>query len=744
NNMKKVVLTILLSAFTVPFLVCCADRGLTESKANESTEDNSIIQDISSENSEETQTPYRTDLSVGSFYNYSNINSCTVYGDDGGKLTDGFGDGCNVIINDIDGTFGDWYGKTHTTSLFAEKSPYFYIENDFGFPSLLETSSIVFGEDGILPECVEVFYSNDGYNYSFYAGMAERENEHGVFTYNFPSPVLAKSVKYVIYAPLGKIINPTAIHNIGTPTAIRVSLAEGAAYTIEGDVPEAYSKYADDGIILTDGEQGNKRIETGKFIACESTGKDILMDRDVISIKLDLGDIKNVSEVYLSAASAESVSIYEPEFISVKYSVDGLNFSDFSMSFNMGSIQKQNYIKSSYRAMRNHTVEARYITVNIYTSKTVMLDEITVYGATMPVAEPVYVYPEISDYSDLAIIRGGFYGFFIDYIEGYNYHHYYDEYRTYIQLKGFRELGMDTVIIGGESLNYEKKITLAEPPAELTAKGYRKGVGHGVYDLNEAILTAADKLGMNIYLSTVASLSYSELKGTTADKHTYIDSVLADAKIIIRHMYDKYSSHPSFYGFYLVDETCDYWLMQEKQARTTLTRKLYKGQSDVIRSLDDNIMISIAPAAWRNDTPKGFGESLYNLIKNDEEGLRPIVDYVFVQDCLGRFDTISVPAGMYGTYASYLAECKAGVEKANAIFGNDIEIFDVCYRIKRYDEIKSSLELETPYTEHNLVYDLTHYFSATGRGSINKYAFFDNDYVYLQYVKHLNELRYDQ
>ncbi|MDD4124910.1 MAG: DUF4434 domain-containing protein [Eubacteriales bacterium] len=740
--MKRALLLILLSAFAVPLLVCCANGGIAESEADKSARDNSESDDNSAENSEEALTPMKTDLSAGAFYNYSNINSCTVYGDDGGRLTDGNGEGCGVIIKDIEKSFGDWYGKSHATSLFAEKSPYFYIENDFGFPALLESSSIVFGGDGIMPERVELFYSNDGYNYSFYGGEMEYEAENGAYSLSYPSPVLAKSVKYVIYAPAGKKLNPTAIHNIGTPAANRVNLSQGAAYTIDGSTPDTFVKYADDGKILTDGEQGKKIIERGRFVALDSVKKDDLMNRDVITVRLDLGEIKNVSEIYLGAVSAESVSVFEPEFISVKYSVDGVNYFDFSMSFNMGSTQKQSYIKTSYRAMRNHTVEARYLTVNIYASKTVMLDEITVYGAASPVAEPEYTFPAITDYSGLPVMRGGFYGFFIDYIEGYNSHHYYDEYRTYIQLKGFRELGMDTIIIGGENLNYEKKITLAEPSAELAAKGYRKGVGHGVYDLNEAMLAAADKLGINVYLSTVISLSYSELKGTNAVKQAYIDSVLEDAEIMIRYLYEKYSSHPSFYGFYLVDETCDYWLMQEKQAKTEFTRSLYKGQSEVIRSLDDDIMIAIAPAAWRNDSPVGFGDSLYRLIKNDEEGKRPIVDYVFVQDCLGRFDTITVPDGMYETYATYIAACKEGVEKAGAVFGNDIEIFDVCYRIKRYDEIERSLELETPYTQYSVVYDLAHYFSAAGRGSIDKYAFFDNDYVYMQYVKRLNELLY--
>ncbi len=734
--MKKAIILLLFSAFALPFLACGKSGLPTESSYGGSGEESSGIPGDSSDE----PTPYGIDLAEGSFYNYGNINACAVYGDNGGRLTDGSGEGCDVIISDVDGTFGDWYGKTHATTLFAGKEPYFYIEDDFGFPSLVESSSIAFGVDGVIPERVELFYSNDGYNYSFYAG--EMTCDDGVFTLVFTPSVLAKSVKYVIYAPLGKKVCPTAIHSYGTRKAERVKLSEGISYTIEGKTPEKYKKYTDDGVTLTDGVYGGNNLASGGFIACESAGKDGLMNRDFIQIKFDLGKIENISEIYLSAAAMESVSISEPEFISVKYSLDGVNFNDFSMSFNMGSLKKNGYTKKIYKAMRNYTVEARYINVNVYTSgaSTVMLDEITVFGSQTPVAEPEYTFPIINNYVDLPIIRGGFYSFFTDYIQGYNSHHYYDEYRTYIQLKGFRELGMDVLILGGENLDYEKKITLIDPPAELAASGYRKGTGHGVYDLNEAVLSAADKLGMNVYLTTVKSLAYSELKGTADEKAAYIDAVIADAEVMICNLYEKYSSHPSFYGFYFADETCDYWLMQEKQAKTSLTRRLYKGQSDIIRSLDSELMIAIAPAAWRNDSPKGFGDNLCELIKNDSESSRPIIDYVFVQDCLGRFETITVPENFYTVYAEYLSACKEGVERAGAVFGNDTETFDVCYRIKRYDEITRSLELETPFSEFNLIFDLPHYFCANGRGSLDKYAFSDNDYICLQYAKLMKKL----
>lgn len=736
--MKKILSLFMAFLIILSILVGCSGGGNDKSEQEQTSD----ISDNLNDSSEEIPVESSINMSLNSSYNYSNINTTTVSGDDGFALTKENaenGKGTNVIINDINTTLGDWYGKTHQTSLFAEKETYYYIENDFGFVGKLEKSVIIFGDGGIYPEKVELFYSNDGYNYSFYAGEMSFD-ENGTFTFEFESLVYAKSVKYIIYTPLGKKTNPKAILNIGIPVAKRINLSKGLSYEVEGKTPESLPNYADTGSILTDGGFTEKTFKSGYLAAYAPTKKDTLMNRDVITVKFDLGEVKNLSEVYLYTPYHESLNVGEPEFISVKYSTDGKEFFDFSMSFNSGSFKQPSYVRNVYRAMRNHTVKARYVYVNIYSSKPVMIEEIELYGSENEVNEPEYSFPIIDDYSLLPIIRGGFYAFFIDYIQGYNYHHYYDEYRTYLQLKGFRELGMDTIIVGGENLDFESKITLIDPPAELAVKGYRKGVGHGVYDLNETILNACDKLGIKVYLSTVKSLQYPDIKGNTYQKQEYIDNVLIDGEIIIKHLYEKYSKHPSFYGFYLTDETCDWWLMQERSANTTLTRSLYKGQSDIIRTLDEKLAVAIAPAAWRSDSPKGFGESLYNLIKSDTEGTRPIVDFVFVQDCLGRFETITVPDGMYETYKGYISACKEGVEKAGAIFGNDIEIFDVTYRIKRYDEIVKSLEAEYSYTEYNFVFDLSHYFSAIGRGSLNRYPFFDNDYIYFNYVKRFWQL----
>ena len=213
--------------------------------------------------------------------------------------------------------------------------------------------------------------------------------------------------------------------------------------------------------------------------------------------------------------------------------------------------------------------------------------------------------------------------------------------------------------------------------------------------------------------------------------------VSLDKEYTLDDIYNLYKDHPSFYGFYLTDETCDYWLQLERNSKTEFTRMLYKGQSEIIRSLDDSLYIAIAPAAWRADLPKNFGEALYNLIKNDVEGERPIIDHVMMQDCLGRENSIAVSNSVYDSFRSYLIECKKGVEKAGGVFMNDAETFDVGYRIKRYDELIRSLSLESSYTNSTLIFDLAHYFSSTGKGSFDNYNYFDNDYVNSRYAKYV-------
>ena len=291
------------------------------------------------------------------------------------------------------------------------------------------------------------------------------------------------------------------------------------------------------------------------------------------------------------------------------------------------------------------------------------------------------------------IIKGGFYGFFIDYIEGYNKHHFFDEYRIYLLLKGYKELGMQ-YIVAPNNMEYENKKVLAEPSEALIAKGYVKTSGHGVYDVNEAILKACDKLQMKCFISTLISSTYTEIEGLPDDKNDYYLEVVDDAELLINNLYNKYQAHSSFYGFYLTDETCDYWMSFNNKKGTEVYRTLYEGQSKIIRELDKNLKIMIAPAAWRSDTPANFAVNMYNMIKPETEGELPVVDIVAMQDCLGREATLTVPSSVYAKYEEYLGAVSQAVKNAGAEFFNDAEVFDVGYKAKRFEDTINSLNLE--------------------------------------------------
>lgn len=795
-------------------------------------------------------------LSNGTIYTFSTTQTLTVKNNDGQRLTTPNNEKpISVKLKDVPLSFGDWSGNTINTTMFEEKEPCWYLKNDFGFPSMLYKTEITFSKEKSLPSRVEVFTSDDGYNFTKYVGDANLTETETAATFclELDSPVLAKAVKYYVFSPLDESLSVLSINSEGERLNERKILSVGKKYTTDSKFDDRFVNKLDDGVKLTDGIYGGAAIKEKEYVFLTPNAKDELMDRNVVNITIDLEEITNVSEVTMSTATptTQMYSLSHPEFVSVKYSEDGENYYDFSMSYPEGYFVRNDGATitnhTTYMMMRNHTVKARYLKVMIFSNTAVALDEINVWGSEVAVKEPEYDFLTIGESTDLALganyyvngkkvdnidlmdavdqklslkadltgeaenaiitlktetyqqvkdltvnsvkafcqnsvgaytylyfefdktnvinaelalsdntsltsltlnafsndafmplIRGGFYAIFIDALQtGYNAHHFFDEYRTYIHLKGFRELGMDTIIIGSENLNYEEKITLIDPPEELAEKGYRKGIGHGVKDVNEAILNATDKLGMKTYVSTITSLAYGSLPATNKAKEAYIEGALEDANIIIPYIYNLYKDHPSFYGFYLTDETCDYWLQLERNSKTEFTRMLYKGQSEIIRSLDDSLYIAIAPAAWRADFPKNFGEALYNLIKNDVEGERPIIDHVMMQDCLGRENSIAVSNSVYDSFRSYLIECKKGVEKAGGVFMNDAETFDVGYRIKRYDELIRSLSLESSYTNSTLIFDLAHYFSSTGKGSFDEYKYFDNDYVNSRYTKYV-------
>ncbi|MEG2003924.1 MAG: DUF4434 domain-containing protein, partial [Clostridia bacterium] len=307
------------------------------------------------------------------------------------------------------------------------------------------------------------------------------------------------------------------------------------------------------------------------------------------------------------------------------------------------------------------------------------------------------------------------------------------EYSWYLQLKGMRDLGMKYVVIQ-YSANFIAKTTLINGK-RITDAGYKFNNTYGVPDVAKTVLDAAEKLGMQVYLGTMHD---SDFNNTSGMYPTY-EAIVSDAKLMIADIDELYGKHPAFAGYYLSDETCDYWLNLE--GGVAACRFVYKGQSDEIRKIAPDKKIMIAPAIWRaGDTVKA-GENMYDMIKPETEGGLPIVDIVAAQDCLGREGTLFVPDKAYNDYMSYLQEWAVGVRRAGADFWHDAEVFEITGAVKRYDEIIKSLICEAPVSGTTIVFDIPHYFPICRLGTYNDSYIYHKELEVRDYIRYFSELR---
>ena len=276
-----------------------------------------------------------------------------------------------------------------------------------------------------------------------------------------------------------------------------------------------------------------------------------------------------------------------------------------------------------------------------------------------------------------------------------------DAYSWYLSLKGMRDMGMSTVIIQ-YSTHYNAKTTLINGK-NLKAAGYKYTATYGTEDLCKTVLDAAEKLGMKVFIGTIHDADFTS---PSKNKEQYA-AIVRDSEAVIKDIYEMYSSHNAFGGYYLSDETCDYWL--NFGGGVEAARTVYEGQSKIIRSLDDDALIMIAPAIWRSGAAKRAEDNLYNLIKPAKEGEKPVVDIVAVQDCLGREQTLTVSDDVYLSYLEHCSYWAAGIKKAGAEFWHDTEVFEINYSSKRFSETEKSLSLQYSLSGGIVVFDIPHY-----------------------------------
>ena len=276
-----------------------------------------------------------------------------------------------------------------------------------------------------------------------------------------------------------------------------------------------------------------------------------------------------------------------------------------------------------------------------------------------------------------------------------------DAYSWYLSLKGMRDLGMSTVIIQ-YSTHYNAKTTLINGK-NIIAAGYKYTPTYGTEDVCKAVLDAAEKLGMKVFIGTIHDADFT----APSKNQAQYDAIVADGEKVIKDINEMYGDHPAFGGYYLSDETCDYWL--NFSGGVEAARKVYEGQSKVIRKLDEDALIMIAPAIWRSGSVDKISDKLYDLLKPAAEGEKPVVDIVAVQDCLGREQSLVVSDKVYGDWLKYCQAWKKGIEKAGADFWHDAEVFEINYSSKRFEETEKSLSLQYTLSDGIIVFDIPHY-----------------------------------
>ncbi len=711
----------------------------------------------------------------------------------------------------IDAT--DWNGEAKKLAVDNTTAA---ISVDFGFMAQTEHFEITL--DSYSGEKCKVFYSTDGYNFSFYAG------ELGVYRDGVLADGLSVTAKAVMFVFPFSPDEPLKISEIrieGETAHRRELLSAGALYTWEG---KERSKYPDDGKKLTDGVTAQTAGEDA-VASRISSENDERTGKGGTVINMDLGEVKHVSEVSFGMFYPSSQSIETPKRVAVRVSADGEIWEDFGQSFLRTAVNERGGASKRYFITRNHTVDARYIKIFTYLPTLFMTDEVCVYGCSEPVAEPDYgfidrvnqfsnsnaaafseatlggekcealtdliykdgvktakgknevkislnsreplcgaaltvkggeisqisvvcgnakaenaeIYPakvggkttyyvffdplrateitlsfetdrqitltEAAAYAgqpQLPLVRGGFFQLSTKGDNGF-YSTGNDAYSWYLQLKAMKDLGMEYVVIQ-YSTHYNAKSTLING-RNITAAGYKYTADYGVEDVCGAVLDAADKLDMKVWLGTIHD---SDFNSPIANKAVY-EKIVADSRYIIEDIKEMYSSHKSFAGCYLSDEECDQWL--NMNGGVEAARIVYGGQAKIIREIMPKAKIMIAPAIWRSGKPETGADNLYKAIKAGSKGEKPLVDIVAAQDCLGRLSTLSVDDGTYDSYDEYVAEWAKAVRRAGAEFWHDTEVFEVTSTAKRYGEVVKSLGIEAKHSGTVIVFDIPHYFT---------------------------------
>ncbi|MBR4949229.1 MAG: DUF4434 domain-containing protein [Clostridia bacterium] len=332
-------------------------------------------------------------LNLNTEYAYSYPVSGLAGDNEGKNLTDGnlSTAGVYTVINEPRTSLGK------TFYLFTDgKEPHYYVQNEFGLISSVEQVELTFdtANGAVLPNKVEVFASNDGYNYNLYPQQTvstSTKDGKTIYTVTFAEEVKAMGVKVFIYSSLDKKSALYELSVIGIPNENeRVILTEDATYNwTKGNILSGYNNDTNN-TILFDGVEGKPNEKT-KFVATDGAGVDDLTTHNCSEMFIDLGEVKNMSEIRLSSLLRGNTRTF---YINAKYSEDGYKYYDFGQGYETGRFGANGEL-SKYAIMRNHTVRARYI--KLIFIKGAVVSEVKIYGSENPIEEMDYNFERLND-----------------------------------------------------------------------------------------------------------------------------------------------------------------------------------------------------------------------------------------------------------------------------------------------------------------------------------------------------------
>ena len=774
------------------------------------------------------------------------------------KLTSG-GEWVSCELINHDYTLKTRYNTTVVYDFDEYVESHMYFQNDWGLCAQVEKVSIKFLKVDMLPKRIELFFTDDGYNFTLYKKPVENiiEDENIItYEFNYEAPINAKGVRCIIFADTDKEMRFSDFSVFGKKNENEIKLlSKGLKYEWKGGKPEGITTEKD----LTDGVIA-KFDEAEKCEARTATESHPISCSEVSVITTDLGKECNVFEVSVNALSTKDF-VNTVKYISVEYSLDGKEYFAFAQGYRWYDFGEEDSFTSIYAAMRNHTVKARFI--RIFVTGNAALSQFEIFGTDNEIAEPKYdhfyrkellahtnvldfkpvivngeetdrltdnyfscneedlelpeseilcdmgeVKEEINSvmlyfrnkngfvmpdkvetyvsvdgknfeliegkyqchqtgsfhvkrlYFDnraaryikflitgekrmailqvaayqkqpqLPLYRGGFYQ--VHLLQGNCEHPVIknDDFMWYIQLKGMMDIGMDYVIMQHGVGPVGKMMSMYSP--RLAKKGYQIGYGHGTFDPYSVVMKHAEKLGMKVYIGTgsVFGRYYNTMEAGGAEA---LKPHLPDIEEYIKDIYEKYNGYKSFEGYYHSEETCDEWL--NGKYALDVYRLLYGTMTKAVRKLDPNRKTMFCPAIFRTGSPAQAEERVYQLMKPEKEGERPLVDILAAQDCLGRAHTYFVPAWLHQDFEEHAEAIARGARRAGAEFWNDAEVFERTYRTKRFPDIVDQVELEAKYSNGTIIFDYPHHFCDWTRDIVNNRNTVNTAYITSRYIK---------